>query len=62
MPIYVESVLEFQSRLWFRPTNPARASVRGLEFGSGLFEGDAYRRAAAKRSLCPSRHHGRQQR
>lgn len=31
-------VLEFQTRFWFSKTTPARASVRGLEFDSGLFE------------------------
>ena len=62
MPIYAEFVLEFQSRLWFRPPNPARASVRGLEFGSGLLEVKHIGSPCPGRSLCPSRHHGRQQR
>lgn len=40
-------VLEFQTRFWFPKTTPARASVRGLEFDSGLFETEARRRVAA---------------
>lgn len=31
----------FQRRFWVPPTTPARASVRGLEYSSGLLEAEA---------------------
>lgn len=55
-------VLEFQTRFWFPKPTPARASVRGLEFDSGLLETKERRLDAAKQPLRPNHHHGRQQR
>eukprot|EP00066_Takifugu_rubripes_P009484 XP_003976478.2 PREDICTED: retinoic acid receptor RXR-beta isoform X1 [Takifugu rubripes] len=56
MPMVEDEVhsLRGLSRLWFRPTNPARASVRGLEFDSGLFGAGARRRVAANLGPVPA--------
>lgn len=44
---------EFQPRFWLPKTPPARASVRGLEFGGGLSETEARRCVAASPPAAP---------